>query len=205
MCMLNDRFCRKSKQATVCHLHQDVQEKFTGSWSNAGNSHKRWHYYFYTHVASRLVRLSLLSMQIIYCVKIICIPLHTYIITHKWSHYSLTLMKCSSIVIIIDCPTYQVNPVMPLQILYFNLRHPEGSCRPTFPEVLDSLLQPESELLYWKPAISEDSDSEGVHSTESAWDKSAILGAPLKAGEQLYPELQCTYMSVYEAVNVPLQ
>jgi hypothetical protein len=117
-------------------------------------------------------------------------------------------MKNSSIVIIIDCPTYKETTESgnALQLLFLlNLRHPEGSCRPTFSEVLDSLLQPESELLYWKPAISEDSDhGEGVHrSTES--DKSSILGAPLKAGEQLYPELQCTYMSVYEAVNVPLQ
>ena len=99
--------------------------------------------------------------------------------------------------------TKQLNLIHTVAYLY--LRHPEGSCRPTFSEVLDSLLQPESELLYWKSPISEDSDEDVHHSTTMESDKSAILGAPLEAGEQLYPELQSTYMSVYEAAHVPLQ
>lgn len=35
-CMVIHRFCQKWRQATVYHLLQDVQEKFIGSWSNAG-------------------------------------------------------------------------------------------------------------------------------------------------------------------------
>ena len=79
------------------------------------------------------------------------------------------------------------------------LRHPEGSCRPTFSEVLDSLLQPESELLYWK--LMEDGKAGSVHPNA----ESAILGAPLQAGEHLYPELQCAYMSMYESASIPQQ
>ena len=112
-----------------------------------------------------------------------------------WTHLTL---KAFTEIIKPPCQTIEAMLTNVILLVILHLRHPEGCCRPTFSEVLDSLLQPESELLYWKP-ISE--DGEGVHSES----KSAILGAPLQAGEQLYPELQCTYMSMYEAASIPLQ
>ena len=112
--------------------------------------------------------------------------------------FIILTLKAFTEIIKSPCQTVESMLVDLTLLLIFYLRHPESCCRPTFSEVLDSLLQPESELLYWKP-ISE--DGEGVHSES----KSAILGAPLQAGEQLYPELQCTYMSMYEVTSIPLQ
>lgn len=81
-----------------------------------------------------------------------------------------------------------------LECIHLNYRHPEGSCRPTFSEVLDSLLQPESELLYWKAIMTEGQLAEGSQQSSSSSAEAAILGAPLENGEKLYPELQRTYM-----------
>ena len=78
-------------------------------------------------------------------------------------------------------------------MLLLYLRHPEGSCRPSFSEVLDTLLQPPNELLYWKK------EDEGIHP------EVAILGASLAAGEQLYPELQNTYTLTYETAKAVLK
>ena len=89
--------------------------------------------------------------------------------------------------------TYCIAAIGCLSCVPFNLRHPEGSCRPTFSEILDALLHPENELLHWK---ARDQD---VHPEASK------LGAPLRAGEQLYPELQNTYMSTYETASSSLK
>ena len=59
--------------------------------------------------------------------------------------------------------------------------------------MLDSLLQPANELLYW---LEEDKE---IHP------EAAVLGASLAAGEQLYPELQNTYTLTYETAKAVLK
>ncbi len=60
-------------------------------------------------------------------------------------------------------------------------RHPDKSSRPSFTEVLEALSEPETDLLCWS-----------VEDT-AVQPQAAVLGAPLEAGVDLYPELQRTY------------
>ncbi len=60
-------------------------------------------------------------------------------------------------------------------------RHPDTSSRPSFTEVLEALSEPETDLLRWS------AEDTAVHP------QAAVLGAPLEAGVDLYPELQETY------------
>jgi len=64
---------------------------------------------------------------------------------------------------------------------YFHSRHPEVSSRPTFYQLLQALSFSETELLVWAE------EDMRVHP------QAAVLGAPLEAGRDLYPELQETY------------
>ena len=61
-------------------------------------------------------------------------------------------------------------------------RHPEKSSRPSFPQVVETLSEPDFELLCWTE------EDLKVHP------QAAVLGAPLEAGKDLYPELQKAYM-----------
>ena len=67
---------------------------------------------------------------------------------------------------------------------HYYSRHPQASSRPTFSQLLQALCQPEAELLGW----SEEDTS--VHL------QAVVLGAPLEAGKDLYPELQEIYIYV---------
>ena len=60
-------------------------------------------------------------------------------------------------------------------------RHPETASRPSFPQVVETLSEPDFELLSWKE------EDLTVHP------HAAVLGAPLEAGNELYPELQKAY------------
>ena len=66
---------------------------------------------------------------------------------------------------------------------WYNLyyRHPDKSSRPSFTEVVEALSEPEIDLLCWSE------EDTAVHP------QAAVLGAPLEAGVNLYPELQGTY------------
>ena len=72
-------------------------------------------------------------------------------------------------------------------ISLFCSRHPQASSRPTFSLLLQALCQPEIELLSWSE------EDMRVHP------QAAVLGAPLEAGKDLYPELQ----QIYKYMNVP--
>ena len=63
----------------------------------------------------------------------------------------------------------------------FCSRHPQASSRPTFSQLLQALCQPEIELLSWSE------EDMKVHP------QAAVLGVPLEAGKDLYPELQQMY------------
>ena len=61
-------------------------------------------------------------------------------------------------------------------------RHPDSSLRPGFRDLLLALLQNVEVVL----AIPEDA--------QTAHAQASVLGAPLEAGEQMYRDLQQTYM-----------
>ena len=54
-------------------------------------------------------------------------------------------------------------------------RHPDSSARPTFTEIVTALSEPSADLLPWSEAMA------------------AVLGGPLEASIDLYPELQRAY------------
>ena len=64
---------------------------------------------------------------------------------------------------------------------YYPFRHPERASRPSFSDLASLLSQPDSELLAWSD------EDRNCHSLAS------VLGAPLEAGNHLYPLLQRTY------------
>jgi len=61
-------------------------------------------------------------------------------------------------------------------------RNADKSSRPDFAEVVQALSSPVTDLLSWSE------EDLRVHP------QAAVLGAPLEAGKDLYPELQGTYM-----------
>ena len=71
-------------------------------------------------------------------------------------------------------------------ISLFCSRHPQASSRPTFSQLLQALCQPDTELLSWSE------EDVRVHP------QAGMLGAPLEAGKDLYPELQ----QIYKNMNV---
>ena len=77
-----------------------------------------------------------------------------------------------------------------MHTLIFCSRHPQASSRPNFSQLLQAFCQPEIELLSWSE------EDVRVHP------QAAVLGAPLEAGKQLYPELQRMYKNM-NAVGVP--
>ena len=68
-----------------------------------------------------------------------------------------------------------------MDTLIISPRHPQASSQPTFSQLLQALCQPEIELLSWSE------EDMRVHP------QAAVLGAPLEAGKDLYPELQGTH------------
>ena len=70
-----------------------------------------------------------------------------------------------------------------MHTLIFCSRHPQASSRPTFSQLLQALCQPETELLSWSE------EDLRVHP------QAAVLGAPLEASKDLYPELQEIYIT----------
>ena len=62
-------------------------------------------------------------------------------------------------------------------------RNPEPESRPTFPDILTVLQRPDFKLLTWTA-------EDVVAYTEEA----RTLGAPLEAGEELYTDIQRTYV-----------
>ena len=69
---------------------------------------------------------------------------------------------------------------------HLQFRHPETSSRPTFTQLLQALSSTITKLLSWSE------EDMRVHP------QAAVLGAPLEAGKDLYPELQGTYLYVQE-------
>ena len=69
-----------------------------------------------------------------------------------------------------------------LLLLYLYYRNPDKSSRPDFAELVHTLSSPVTDLLSWSE------EDMRVHP------QAAVLGAPLEAGKDLYPELQGTYM-----------
>ena len=67
-------------------------------------------------------------------------------------------------------------------------RHPQHSSRPTFLSLLKTLSGPTAELL---------GGGEGEREGEGGCmaGQAMVLGAPLEAGRNLYPELQHTYIT----------
>ena len=61
-------------------------------------------------------------------------------------------------------------------------RHPEMFSRPSFPQVVETLSEPNFELLSWTE------EDVTVHP------QAAVLATPLEAGKDLYPGLQEAYM-----------
>ena len=69
--------------------------------------------------------------------------------------------------------------------LYINHRHPQSSSRPAATDVVLALMENEEVVLR-------------VPKDDAATDRLAgVIGAPLKAGEHMYPELQEMYFSVH--------
>ena len=66
---------------------------------------------------------------------------------------------------------------------YLLCRHSEPELRPTFFDVLLVLQRPDFQLLNWLP------DDVATYSEQAR-----TLGAPVEAGEELYTELQKTYL-----------
>ncbi len=68
-------------------------------------------------------------------------------------------------------------------ISWFICRHPQAGSRPTFSDLLQSLSIPEikTELLHW---TEEDAKTHP---------QAVVLGAPLEAGKDLYPDVQRAY------------
>ncbi len=64
-------------------------------------------------------------------------------------------------------------------------RHPQAGSRLSFSDLLQSLSRPETELLHW---TGEDTKTHP---------QAAVLGAPLEAGKDLYPDLQRAYVKTY--------
>ena len=65
--------------------------------------------------------------------------------------------------------------------LFFYFRHPQYQSRPLFINLVELLSRPEIDLLIWSE------EDRSVHQ------QAAVLGAPLEAGKELYPELQNSY------------
>ena len=63
-------------------------------------------------------------------------------------------------------------------------RNADKPSRPDFDELVRALSSPVTDLLSWSE------EDVRVHP------QAAVLGAPLKAGKDLYPELQGTYMII---------
>ena len=61
-------------------------------------------------------------------------------------------------------------------------RHPEAKGRPRSKSVLSTLQKSDETLLHWSLPANDKTDGQV-----------AALGAPLTAGEQLYPDLQSQY------------
>ena len=70
--------------------------------------------------------------------------------------------------------------------LNLQFRHPETAYRPTFTQLLQALSSTITKLLSWSE------EDTRVHP------QAAVLGSPLEAGKDLYPELQGTYFHVQE-------
>ena len=66
--------------------------------------------------------------------------------------------------------------------IYSIFRHPDSSRRPTFDEIVKDLSENTYQLLSWRDI------DKSVHAQAS------VLGAPLEAGHDLYPELQQTFI-----------
>ena len=69
-----------------------------------------------------------------------------------------------------------------ITIVLLIIRNTDKPSRPDFAELVRALSSPAIDLLTWSE------DDMRVHP------QAAVLGAPLKAGKDLYPELQGTYM-----------
>ena len=68
-------------------------------------------------------------------------------------------------------------------VTFVTPRNPDASSRPTFMEVLHALFACEDNRQSWTA-----DEDETVHT------QATVLGAPLEAGNDLYPELQQTYV-----------
>ena len=62
-------------------------------------------------------------------------------------------------------------------------RHPDRASRPSFAQMVETLSQPHFDLLMWREADTK------LHP------QVMVVGAPLEAAENLYPELQKSYAS----------
>ena len=69
-----------------------------------------------------------------------------------------------------------------ITIVLLIIRNADKASRPDFAELVRALSSPATDLLSWSE------EDMRVHS------QAAVLGAPLEAGKDLYPELQGTYM-----------
>ena len=73
-----------------------------------------------------------------------------------------------------------IESTLRLQLLHY--RNADKPSRPDFAELVHALSSPVTDLLSWSE------EDMRVHP------QAAVLGAPLEAGKDLYPELQGTYM-----------
>ena len=62
-------------------------------------------------------------------------------------------------------------------------RNPEPSSRPTFPEIQIEVMRPDFKLLTWT-----------AEDVAAYTEEARTLGAPLEAGEELYTDIQNTYV-----------
>ena len=73
-----------------------------------------------------------------------------------------------------------IKSTLRLQLLHY--RNADKPSRPDFAELVHAVSSPVTDLLSWSE------EDMRVHP------QAAVLGAPLEAGKDLYPELQGTYM-----------
>ena len=66
-------------------------------------------------------------------------------------------------------------------------RNPEPESRPTFPDIQTVIQRPDFKLLTWT-----------AEDVAAYTEEARTLGAPLEAGEELYTDIQNTYMKISE-------